>query len=179
LEIIISAAAPLGIDVEAAVKAKFKTVKIGQGYTMTELPHAVVYANKNATKPGSVGMLLPNCEAKVMSADGKTEMGTDQDGELWFKCPNMMKGYLNNEEATDLIIDKDLFLHTGDVGHFDCDGHLFIVGRAGEEKKGGVNPCGIEAYIATKLSPYKVLRGANNNLCTSPVPIMRQRAYKR
>jgi acyl-CoA synthetase (AMP-forming)/AMP-acid ligase II len=79
-------------------------------------------------------------------------LGVDQDGEVWVRGPQVMKGYLNNESATKSTIDDDGWLHTGDIGHIDADGHLFIVDRLKEliKYKGfQVPPAELEALLLT------------------------------
>jgi len=144
-------AAPMGSELEDDFRKKYPHIKIAQGYGMTELPTCVVLNPKEAIRCGSVGLLLPNITAKVVNPlDGKTLLGPNKDGELWFKTPNMMTGYLHNKEATDATIDKDGFLHTGDIGHFDEDGYLYIVDRLKELIKYRglqVAPAELEAHL--------------------------------
>ena len=71
---------------------------------------------------------------------------------MWIKGPQVMKGYLNNDEATAETIDDDGWLHTGDVGHVDADGHLYVVDRLKEliKYKGfQVPPAELEALLLT------------------------------
>ena len=84
------------------------------------------------------------------------ETGEDQPvdgvGELWVRGPQVMKGYLNNPEATAQTIDEDGWLHTGDVGLIDADGHMTIVDRVKEliKYKGfQVAPAELEALLLT------------------------------
>jgi len=73
-------------------------------------------------------------------------------GEMWVRGPQVMKGYLNNPEATALTIDDDGWLHTGDVGFIDEDGHLTIVDRVKEliKFKGfQIAPAELEALLLT------------------------------
>src|SRR4030095_3709307 len=79
-------------------------------------------------------------------------VGMNQDVEGWIRGPQVMKGYLNNESATKSTIDDDGWLHTGDVGHIDADGHLFVVDRLKEliKYKGfQVPPAELEALLLT------------------------------
>jgi acyl-CoA synthetase (AMP-forming)/AMP-acid ligase II len=101
-----------------------------QGYGPTEtrpVTHAMP-ATAAGAPPGTVGRMLPNTECKVVSADGR-ELGPGEDGEIWIRGPQVMRGYLNNRAATSTSIDADGFFHSGDIGHVDEDGWWFIVDR--------------------------------------------------
>ncbi|MDH5421015.1 MAG: AMP-binding protein, partial [Acidimicrobiia bacterium] len=79
-------------------------------------------------------------------------LGLDVDGELWIRGPQVMKGYLNNPEATAATVDSDGYLHTGDIGHVDSDGHYYIVDRLKEliKYKGfQVPPAELEGLLLT------------------------------
>ncbi|CAG8494782.1 25004_t:CDS:10 [Dentiscutata erythropus] len=112
---IISAAAPLSDKLEKKFYEMFK-IQIYQAYGLTETSPLLLHSDttKDAV-PGSIGILAPNLKAKILSEDGH-ELGYNEPGELWVHGPNVMKGYLNNKEATANVIDKDGFLNTGDIG---------------------------------------------------------------
>eukprot|EP00026_Physarum_polycephalum_P005760 Phypoly_transcript_05798.p1 GENE.Phypoly_transcript_05798~~Phypoly_transcript_05798.p1 ORF type:complete len:525 (+),score=53.95 Phypoly_transcript_05798:140-1714(+) len=144
-----SGAAPLGAEVEADFKKRLPSAMMLQGYGMTELSPTTHVGNKFAAS-GSVGQLLPNLEMKIIDVDTGKELGIGQRGEVWFKGPNVMKGYHNNPKATSDMIDKDGFLHTGDVGYVDANENLFIVDRLKEliKYKGfQVPPAELEALL--------------------------------
>jgi acyl-CoA synthetase (AMP-forming)/AMP-acid ligase II len=103
-------------------------------------------------KPGTCGVTVPNTECRIVSVEEGTDQDIDGVGELWVRGPQVMKGYLNNPEATALTIDADGWLHTGDVGFIDADGHLTIVDRVKEliKYKGfQVAPAELEALLLT------------------------------
>ncbi len=143
-------AAPLGAELaeEAAERIGCAVV---QGYGMTELsPISHATAGDDA-KAGSSGITVPNTECRLVDENGE-DQGVDGRGELWVRGPQVMKGYLNNPEATAATIDEDGWLHTGDVAVIDADGHTYIVDRVKEliKYKGfQVPPAELEALIVT------------------------------
>ena len=150
LKTIMSGAAPLGADLTAEAAARVGC-EIFQGYGMTELSPVTHATLQGQGKAGSVGVTVPNTECRIVDPDGN-DLDVDADGELWVRGPQVMTGYLNNDEATRMTIDSDGWLHTGDVGHFDSDGHLYIVDRVKEliKFKGfQVAPAELEALIVT------------------------------
>ena len=91
-------------------------------------------------KPGSIGPLIPNTESRVVDYATGDDVGPNVDGEVWIRGPQVMKGYLNNPQATAMTIDADGWLHTGDIGHADEDGYLFVVDRVKDMIiRGGLN----------------------------------------
>jgi len=86
----------------------------------------------------------------VVDLQTKEALGPHKDGEIWVRGPQVMLGYYNNEAATRETVDQDGWLHTGDVGHYDEDGYLFVVGRIKELIKYNsfqVAPAELEALI--------------------------------
>ncbi len=151
LKQVFSGAAPLGAELaqEAADRIACEVV---QGYGMTEMSPVSHVTRMGGFKPGTCGVTVANTECRIVDV----ENGDDQDvggvGELWVRGPQVMKGYLNNPEATAITIDEDGWLHTGDVGFIDEDGHLTIVDRVKEliKFKGfQVAPAELEALLLT------------------------------
>ena len=130
---IVCGAAPLGDDIARQVKKRFPSVKsLRQGYGMTELSpvsHCSPFDNK---KYGSAGVLVPNTECKIVDLESGKPAKRGERGEIWIRGPQVMKGYLNNAEATKRTIDADGFLHTGDVGYVDDEGFYYVVDRVKE-----------------------------------------------
>src|SRR5688572_7062584 len=127
---------------------------VRQGYGMTEtspVTHSSP-APPHIIKFGSVGVPAPNTECKIIDLENGTTLGPGERGEVCVRGPQIMKGYLNSPEATAQTIDPHGWLHTGDIGYADEDGHFFIVDRAKEliKYKGfQVPPAELEAVLLT------------------------------
>jgi 4-coumarate--CoA ligase len=150
VEYMLSGAAPLSAELAIETGQRIGC-EVVQGYGMTELSPVSHLTPKGGFKPGSVGVTAPNTETMIVDADGKS-LGVGEDGEVWVRGPQVMTGYLNNAAATSATIDKDGWLHTGDIGHVDEDGHLYIVDRLKEliKYKGfQVAPAELEAMLLT------------------------------
>jgi acyl-CoA synthetase (AMP-forming)/AMP-acid ligase II len=128
-----SGAAPLGDVLQQAASDRLHT-PVQQGYGMTEATVGVTGRKRTGdpVKPGSVGRLLPNVQARIVDVTTGVDLGPDERGELLVRGPNVMQGYLGNAQATHATIDADGWLHTGDVALIDDEGHLFIVDRLKE-----------------------------------------------
>lgn len=127
----ISGAAPLSADLIQEVQHRLPNLTVKQAYGLTETSPFALVEPTNKVVGGSSGVLLANMSAKVVDENGK-EVGKGQRGELWLKGPNIMRGYLNNPEATADCIDKDNYFHTGDVVVVDEEEHFYIVDRIKE-----------------------------------------------
>jgi acyl-CoA synthetase (AMP-forming)/AMP-acid ligase II len=153
LHTIFSGAAPLGEDLTRACMERLGC-SVRQGYGMTETS-PVTHSSPAPPWPvkfGSVGVPAPNTECKIVDLETGAELGAGEKGEVCVRGPQIMTGYLNKPEATAQTIDLEGWLHTGDIGYFDEDGHFFIVDRAKEliKYKGfQVPPAELEAVLLT------------------------------
>jgi 4-coumarate--CoA ligase len=148
---IFSGAAPLGGEIAEAAASRLGC-SIAQGYGMTELSPVTHIVPEDDYKAASVGTLVADTEARLIDPDTGKDAEPGQPGEIWVRGPQVMKGYLGNPEATALTIDADGWLHTGDIGTVDEDGHTFIVDRLKEliKVKGfQVPPAELEALLIT------------------------------
>ena len=100
-------------------------ITIHQGYGLTESAPVLAVTPYKKSRRSSVGFVVSGTEVKIKDANSE---GT---GEIIAKGPSVMRGYYKNPEATEKAIIND-YLHTGDLGHFDDDGYLYITGRSKE-----------------------------------------------
>ncbi|MFW5995406.1 MAG: AMP-dependent synthetase/ligase, partial [Spirochaetia bacterium] len=102
-------------------------VPIYQGYGLTEAAPVISSNTPKTHKFGSSGVVAPSVRCRILREDG-SEASTGEKGEIVVRGENVMKGYFKNDEATrETIVDG--WLHTGDLGFFDEDGFLSVVGR--------------------------------------------------
>ena len=154
LDQVFSGAAPLSGELAREAGARLDC-EVVQGYGMTEASPVTHLTPVGEFKPGSVGVTAPNTETAIVDIESGEFLGTDQEGEVWVRGPQVMKGYLNNDAASKETIDGDGWLHTGDVGSIDGDGHLYIVDRLKEliKFKGfQVPPAELEAILLSHPS---------------------------
>ena len=114
--------APLAPEVDKFLEeAKFP---YAIGYGLTESAPLVSGAPTGKTRLTSVGPAIPGTEIYIDDPDPKTG-----DGEIVTRSPSVMQGYYKDKEATAAVLSADGWLRTGDLGHFDQDGYLYIRGR--------------------------------------------------
>ncbi|MET7278705.1 AMP-binding protein [Kribbella sp. NPDC005582] len=153
LKYLTSAAAPLDAELAEACAKRLGLHGVLQCYGMTELSpgtHAVPQDDPEPP-PGAVGKLFPSTEQRLVGADGN-DVGEGEVGELWIRGPQVMKGYLGRPAETDATIDRDGWLHTGDLARVDERGYLYIVDRVKELIKYHgyqVPPAELEAVLLT------------------------------
>jgi long-chain acyl-CoA synthetase len=126
----ISAAAPFPRESQAELESIIGEGKLLELYGMTETsPVATMNPSKGKKKLGTVGMPILNVECKVAEPATGEEVPVGEPGEICIKGPLVMQGYYNKPEETAHAIDKDGYMHTGDVAIMDEDGYLTIVDR--------------------------------------------------
>ncbi|RBY84105.1 4-coumarate--CoA ligase family protein [Blastococcus sp. TF02A-30] len=161
---ILSGAAPLDEQLALAAQDRLRKgagsgVSVAQGYGMTELsPVSHTTPDEGAEPPGfsgdvpkgSVGFAVPNTECRLVDPGTGEDAAAGERGELWIRGPQVMKGYLNNEDATRNTLDGEGWLRTGDVAVVDENGCYTVVDRVKEliKYKGyQVAPAELEAVL--------------------------------
>lgn len=153
LRLIHCGAASLADEIARACSARLHC-EIRYGYGLTEvspLSHASA-PNIAPHKPGSVGFCLPNTECRIVDPLTGSDLGPNEEGEIWLRGPQVMKGYLGNPAATAEMLTEDGWLKSGDIGYADEEGQLFVVDRLKEliKYKGRqVAPAELEALLLT------------------------------
>lgn len=129
--------------------------KLAKGLGSTEMVSAATAAYQECNLLGSVGIPLVKVNCKIVDLESGKELPCNQEGEICFSGPQLMLGYYENQTATDDIIkvhkDGKRWLHTGDIGHLNNDGILFVKGRI----KRIIMTKGKDG-IATKIFPDRI-----------------------
>lgn len=129
-----SGAAPMGTADAERFLVKAPNVSFVQGYGLTETSPLVLLGSFGSKNYASAGMLVPSTEGKIVALDDSTYKGLEANeiGEFLVRGPQTMKGYRNNQKATDEMIVEDGWLRTGDLGYYDTNNDFYITDRLKE-----------------------------------------------
>jgi acyl-CoA synthetase (AMP-forming)/AMP-acid ligase II len=129
-------ASPMPLPLLRAALKAWPNTDFIQVYGLTEvcgvISHLMPDAHRDENHPErlvSAGTLIPNAEVRVVNPDTLTDVPTGQPGELWFRTPQLMKGYLNRPDATAEAVTEDGWFRTGDIGRVDEDGYIYVEDR--------------------------------------------------
>lgn len=131
LKYIISGGEPLPESVALQYRERFG-VFINEGYGLTETSAVTHWCRPWEFRPKSAGRALPDIEVRIVALDEERVVATGEDGEIRMRGPNIMQGYYHLPEDTDRAFDEEGYFRTGDIGHVDEDGFLYITGRLKE-----------------------------------------------
>jgi acyl-CoA synthetase (AMP-forming)/AMP-acid ligase II len=129
-------AAPMPLPLLRAAMAAWPDTDFLQVYGLTEvsgvLTHLMPDAHRDAAhleRLVSAGRPIPEVEVRVVDPASLEDLPVGEHGELWFRTPQLMKGYLGNPESTAEVITADGWFRTGDMGVVDADGFVFVQDR--------------------------------------------------
>lgn len=129
VKVCVSGAAPLPMEVQTRF-GELSGGRLVEGYGLTEAaPVTHCSPILGQRKSGSIGIPLPDVEAKIVDYETLIEKPVGEDGELWLRGPQVMKSYWNQPEETSKAITEDGWLRTGDIAHIDADGYFYLVDR--------------------------------------------------
>jgi long-chain acyl-CoA synthetase len=167
MRFLIAGGSALSIDIFNSFKEKFG-LEIMHGYGITEASPVCSANNMYVlNKPESIGIPVPDVKVSIIDEDGKT-LAPGQQGEILFKGPNIMKGYYKRPKETAEII-QDGWLHTGDLGHVDEDGYIYITGY----KKDMIITSGFNVYCREVENVLSEITGIRESAITGIPDLMR------
>jgi len=127
LVLVNSGAAPLAAETREQWERRVPSSEILEGYGCTESGAVISVNPPGASKPGSVGLPISDYQVAIRDdSDADVPVGTD--GEICARAAGVMAGYWNSPDETAATL-RDGWLHTGDIGHLDADGYLYVVDR--------------------------------------------------
>ena len=147
------------------IASKFKDatgLTVVEGFGCTELSpvvsiniaESILDLGKHAGKPGSVGVPMPGICVKIVDPASFKELEPGQEGLVLVKGPNVMQGYINDEEKTSEVL-KDSWYNTGDIAAMDPDGFIYIRGRLSRFSK-----------VAGEMVPHELIETAINEIAS-------------
>lgn len=129
-------ASPMPLPLLRAALEAWPNTDFIQVYGLTEvcgvISHLTPDAHRDTDHPErlvSAGTLIPGAELRVVDPDTLVDVPVGQPGELWFRTPQLMKGYLNRPDATAQAVTEDGWFRTGDIGRVDEAGYIFVEDR--------------------------------------------------
>jgi acyl-CoA synthetase (AMP-forming)/AMP-acid ligase II len=129
-------ASPMPLPLLRSVLEAWPNTDFIQAYGLTEvcgvISHLLPDDHRQTEHPerlSSAGTLVPNAGARVVDPDTLEDVAAGEQGELWFRTPQLMKGYHNRPEATAESITEDGWFRTGDIGRIDSEGYIFVEDR--------------------------------------------------
>ncbi len=163
LKLVVTGAEKLPQSLSKAFEEKFG-IRPQEGYGLTETSPAT---NVNlpdldpvrdsvglpSSRPGSVGQPLPGLAIRITDPASDKEVPINKQGIIWFKGPNVFKGYLGDAKKSAEVLTSDGWFRTGDVGRVDDDGFLYIEGRISRFSK-----------IAGEMVPHETVEAAINKV---------------
>jgi acyl-CoA synthetase (AMP-forming)/AMP-acid ligase II len=162
---VMSGAAPLDAELSGEASGRIGC-RIVQGYGMTEASPVITCVSAfGEDRPGTVGPLVGSTEGRIVDPETGLDVESGEPGELWARGPQVMPGYLGNDEATSATIVDGGWLRTGDIATADADGWITIADRLKEliKVKGyQVAPAELEALLLTHT--------AIADACVIPIP---------
>jgi len=137
LKYVVSGGEPLPEETANQYRKRFNVI-INEGYGLTETSAVSHWCRPSDHRPKCVGRALPGIDVRIAPLDDNDGAQTPPalppccDGEIRLAGPNIMRGYYNLPDETKRAFDKDRYFRTGDIGHLDDDGFLYITGRLKE-----------------------------------------------
>ncbi|KAL5724764.1 hypothetical protein ACHQM5_007984 [Ranunculus cassubicifolius] len=176
LESVACGGAALGMSMIERFRERFPKVQLAQGYGLTESTGVAFRPNnpEESSRYGAAGRLVSNFEAKIVDPNTAIALSPCKVGELWIKGPTIMKGYVEDEEATSKILDYEGWLRTGDACYIDSDGYLFVVDRFKEliKYKGHqVSPSELEQLLRSHIQVVDVAVVAYHDEVAGEIPL--------
>ncbi len=151
LRYLTQAGGPMGPTLTQRLRAALPGARLFVMYGQTEATSRLTWLppERLDEKLGSVGIPVNGVSLRIVREHGG-DADTGEDGEVWVRGANVMRGYWNNPESSAAVL-RDGWLRTGDIGHLDGDGYLWLVGRRSDMIKTGahrVHPVDVEEVIA-------------------------------
>jgi len=133
-----------GAAIQSEVARRWREItgsQVVEGYGLTEASPVVCINPFLTPKVGSVGLPVPSTEVTIRDDAGKV-LAIGEEGEVWVRGPQIMKGYWQQPDETDRVLSADGWLRTGDIGAFDVQGFLKLLDR----KKDMINVSGFKVF---------------------------------